>query len=503
MPAMLQSLTRHWKSSTAIFLLIFGGAISHGILASKTYRSESKLFVRLGRENVTLDSTVTLGGNSLSAVPLSRENEINSVVEILESRSLLEKVVDSLSPAAILQTEGADSSSAAGDQSTTTNLKETIKGFFGFPPLTPREKAVEQLEKCLKIEPARKSNVIVITYEGNSPQSAQSVVAKLVDLYLDEHAKLNRTSGSQEFFAEQTEKLHLNLTAKEDELRQMKDRTGLSSPSDQKQLLVGRIARLDDELMQSESARVASAVKVKLLRSKLAELPEKHVSAEIAGIGNEGTDRMRDQLYALQVKEKEASARYSDEHPRLQQIREELAEARELLASEEKTRTQISTEPDKLHQQTQLELLAEEPLLASLDERLAKLRGQTFELRAELKTLNENEMQIASQQREVDLLETEYRRYAASLEQSRIDRALEEQRISNISVAQAATLEAKPVGPKVKMNLALGFVAAICGAVGVPQWLDRKRIKVQPLEIARIQNGHARPRKKREFVKPR
>jgi uncharacterized protein involved in exopolysaccharide biosynthesis len=284
----------------------------------------------------------------------------------------------------------------------------------------------------------------------------------------------------------------------------LKDQTGLSSPGDQRQQLVTRIGRLDDELLQNESARAASAVKVKMLQAKLAELPAKHVALETTGYGNEGTDRMRDQLYALQVKEKEAASRYTDSHPRLQQIRQQIAEAREVLADEEKTRTQVTTEPDKLYQQTEFELLAEEPLLASLDERIAKLRVQSADLRGELKTLNENEMQIASLQREVEMLETEYRRYAASLEQSRIDRALEDQRISNISVAQAATLEATPVGPRVKMNLAMGFVAALCGAIGVPQIMERAKPKEKPpLEINRLRNGHAHSARKRELVKPR
>ena len=47
-------------------------------------------------------------------MPQSRESEINSVVEILQSRVLLEKVVDSLGPAAIVNPGGAIDSTDEG-----------------------------------------------------------------------------------------------------------------------------------------------------------------------------------------------------------------------------------------------------------------------------------------------------------------------------------------------------------------------------------------------------
>ena len=83
------------------------------------------------------------------------------------------------------------------------------------------------------------------------------------------------------------------------------------------------------------------------MQRQLAGLPDSEVSQETSGLGNEGTDRMRDQFYALQVREKEAQAKYTDEHPKLRQIRNQLAAARKLLEEEEKTRRQVTTEPEQ------------------------------------------------------------------------------------------------------------------------------------------------------------
>ncbi len=292
-------------------------------------------------------------------------------------------------------------------------------------------------------------------------------MAAEIDAYLDEHVRLNRPQGSHDFFAEQTRQLRSELAQKEEALRDLKTQTGLASTRDQRQQLIARIGRLEDDLLQTDAARAVSAAKVQMLRKKLAEYPATQMTQEVSGYGNEGTDRMRDQFYALQVREKEAASRYTPDHPKLQQIREQMDRAKEVLADEERTRTQVTKEPGRLYQQTQLELLAEEPIWASLDARTRELSSQLAAARDELKTFNNNELRVAELQREVDLFDAEYRKYSASLEQARIDQALEFERMSNINIVQKATYEPIPASPRPLLNLLLGLGVGLFGAAGL------------------------------------
>src|SRR5579863_4613029 len=52
---------RHQRKMLAFFLLTMAVATGIALFYPKSYRSEAKLFVRLGRENVGLDATTTLG----------------------------------------------------------------------------------------------------------------------------------------------------------------------------------------------------------------------------------------------------------------------------------------------------------------------------------------------------------------------------------------------------------------------------------------------------------
>ena len=468
-----QTVVHHRRKSLLFFVTVVLGVALLTFLLPREYRSVGKLFVRLGRENATLDPTATLGQNPIVAVPQSRENEINSVVEILQSRVLLEKVVDGLTPAVILDSdEQADSPE---------NLASTIVGggmnflrrFGSSAGLDDRERAILRLSKKLKVEAARKSNVIGIAYEGSTPGQSQSVVAKLIDSFLDEHMRLNRTHGSEEFLADQTRRLRESLARKEAELRDLKNETGLASPSVQRQLLVTRIGRLEDDLLNAQAAQAVAEAKVQTLRGKLNVLPETQVTTEISGFANEGTDYMRERFFALQVREKEAQAKYTENHPKMRHIRSQIAAARAILDAEERGRSHVTKEPGRLHHQAQVALLGEEPTLASLRAHAEELQTQLANERKELGTLNENEMRIVALQREVDLQEAEYRKYSANLEQVRIDHQLEVQRMSNIGVVQPASYEPRPIRPRTLLNMLLGICAGVAGALALPLVLDQ------------------------------
>src|SRR5689334_8679514 len=84
-----RALTRQKIAAAAFFVAVVSAVGVAAAIAPRTYRSQTKLFLRLGRENVTLDPTTTLGQTPVVAIPPSRENEINSVLEILKARTLL------------------------------------------------------------------------------------------------------------------------------------------------------------------------------------------------------------------------------------------------------------------------------------------------------------------------------------------------------------------------------------------------------------------------------
>ena len=69
----LRTLFRHGRKACAVFLGVMAVVVLATVCTPRTYRSEGALLVRLGRENVTLDPTASLGGSPL--IPFRRQQK--------------------------------------------------------------------------------------------------------------------------------------------------------------------------------------------------------------------------------------------------------------------------------------------------------------------------------------------------------------------------------------------------------------------------------------------
>ena len=481
----LRVLTRHWRLSAGFMVASVSITLLALWLAPRSYRSESKLYIRLGRESGSLDPAAMIGRPPTSGANLlsGRENEINSATEILQSRVLLEKVVDAVGPQAILlgtDVAAPDSNAvprpAEPARSTVQPAaKTTTFAVESNWPRTPsdRDRAIIKLQEMIDVQAVKKSDVVRVSCSAHSPRLAQQIIAQLVEFYLNEHLRLNRTTGADEFLERQTAQVHAKLVATEEELRQLKDKTGLASPDVQRELVVARTGRLEDELLDAAAELSGAEVQVRQLRERMATMPTTVTTAHTAGIPNQGAELMRNELYRLQMLEQELTAKYTDKHFSMQQIRERVLAAKEVLAATDDSHEQVTSGPNPVYDEAHGTLVKQELLLFSLRTKADTLRSQLANVREQIKTHNAAELQISQLTRDLKWHEANYQAYSQHLEQNRIDRALETGRISSINIIQPATFEPKSTGgSKRAMNFGLGLLVGLIGAIGLPLLVD-------------------------------
>jgi uncharacterized protein involved in exopolysaccharide biosynthesis len=458
--------TRRHKWKVAFFgAVTMAAAGALAIVWPKTYRSEAKLYVRLGRENIGLDATSSMG-REIVAVQMTREEELNTHVELLRSRSMLEKVVESAGPDAILSaTAGLVPTQPSWFSRILTLLEESVRRMTDSIPLTPKEKAINVLNRQLDVQNVRKTDVIVVAHEGPIAKVSQRIVEILVNAYLDEHGRISRPPGAYAFLETQAAGIKEKLVRTENELRLFKDATGLASPAEQRQTLVSQIGRIEDDLKSTSALTSATAAENRELLIELAKLAPVDLLNKSTGNTNFAADGMRQQLYTLQLKEKELASRLTDhsQNAELQLVRAQIASARLIVDSLEPTRTQLTTGPNRTYEDLQLALLRQKGALASQRAKSSTLVAQLADAKQQLRSLNDNEMRIAELQREAHILDASYRKYTESLEHARLDESLERQRISNISVAQAPSLSMQPVRPQRSLFLLVGLVLVLFG----------------------------------------
>jgi len=420
-----ETLWRYRRRSLIFFVSSMTLIVIGLILCPRKYTSDARLFVRIGRESIALDPTVTTG--KFMGLETSREPEINSLLEVFNSRKIMERVVD-----------------------------ETGFGEAYADPMK-REKAIVKLQKKLKTWSPKKSNVIGVRFESDSPENSQRIVNTVVDIFLQEHLRVNSTPGSYEFFNEQAAAIKEDLDAALSELRDAKIQFGIGSVDGRRKTLQGQIGDTETHLIENASKLSAVRAKIAELQNGLDTLPSGVVRQFVKGLPADAENNMREQLYNLQTREQELLAKYTEHHPHVVAIREQVLGAERILGSEKPNRGQATSAVLLTELANEKSLVAERDSLAEHVQRLQR----------EASSLNRHEVKIVELRRQVKLLEAKYTTYTQNLDQARIDRELKKDEITNISVIQPASLVLKPSTPKNGLTLALGFAFSLLGAIAV------------------------------------
>ncbi len=451
----------------AIILLTIGVIL----VWPREYRSEAKLWIKIGRENSRLDPTATTG-ETISIQETDREDEIKSVIDIIGSRGVAEGTVDTLGPKVVL---GDEPLPGTEEEQKANFLTGAFKSAFGslvktvkqIDPISDREEAVQEILEHMQVFAERKSNVVSVIYDTESPELAQAVLEQMIDQYKSTHSRIHSTEGSLGFFGDQLTQLKERVVKKSEALRISKDKLGLASIEGHRTMLESQMESVRDSRLSVERRLAEAIASANELKTQLESHPAQMVSSEKM-VPNTGRDAIREQLYALQVERMELESRYSQSNPKLLAITKQEADARKSLANQTtKARKEMTRSINSVHQDLALQLSQAESTKRGLQAMLDSLKKQDAEVLAEINALNRASVQIKQQERDVELAVNNYMGYAENLEDARVDEALSKNAFSNISIAQAATLEEKPINPSKLVVGLLGLASMLFGSLAI------------------------------------
>jgi uncharacterized protein involved in exopolysaccharide biosynthesis len=264
------------------------------------------------------------------------------------------------------------------------------------------------------------------------------------------------------------------VTGLESELRDKKNSWGIASLEDQRAHMLGRISNLQSALMQTEATLRSATAEAESHEAMLKNIPEKITAAEVSNMPNSAVSSMREQLFIAQVHEKEILSRFTKAHPQAIAVAQQIA-ALEAVIKQEPVSPQVALEPNTTHQEINLALLKGTSSAASLNAHAKALREQLSTAENELADFNNKEIELSRLEREIEIDTTNYKRYAVSVEQARIDQELMVSNISNLNVLQQPSVSITPTSPRRKLNLAVGLVLALCSSLSVGLMLEQRR----------------------------
>ena len=446
---LLYILFRHkWKGFLFFLVTVSCATAMVFFCARNIYRSEAQLLVEMAGESLS-----TSGGRQQAA-------ELQAELNILQGRQIVERVVDALGAAAFQK-------ASIRPRIVPTWLR--LPDPQGEPNSTPtRDEAIRHLSRSVTLATGgRNGNRIDLGYEAPDANFAQQVLATFLEAYFEEHALADRSITTHQFFAEQVNRMKTELTQMESELHELKASAGISDYVVELQIKLAHIGLIKQQMQTARSDRAGSAARIEALAKKLAHLPETVLTSATTGLPNAAADEMRSRLYELQLFEQEYLTKYNEGSRQVTDIRQRIEAAMELLAGEESTRTQITHGISRTRQSVERTIVAAEATESSLEAKMAALAQSLKDAEADVKRVNEASVHIKRLEREIQIREAHYLKYADSLEQARIKRALNPDMVASVNILQPATLSVHAAKPNKARVIALSALLGLVGSIAV------------------------------------
>jgi len=450
---------RHRRVTIVTFVILLLGAILAAILIPNNYEAEMKILVKHER----VDTAVSAGRDSALANPGDvTEEEINSEVELLKSRDLLEKVVIACN----LQEERSGSL-----------VSRVVHSMRGAGHRTNEAKsiseAVSALEKKLDVEPLRKTDLIQVTYGSSDPQLAARVLGVLGNLYLEKTVALHRPPGAFQFFDAESQRYDHELRDAESHLTEFDRDNGVVNPELEKQITLQKLAEFESTFSTTQVELKEVEKRAQAVEQQLVATPQQTLSQVRTSDNPYLMEQFKTTLLNLELKRSDLLDKFSPDYRPLQEVQREIGETLDAIAKAEKTPTrEETTDRNPSYDWLRSELTKSSADLASLHARASETQNVIGQYKARLGVIDVNGETQENLAREVKEAEGNYLLYVQKREDARIGDALDQQRIVNVAIAEEATVPALPAHSPWVFTLVLGSLLAGIASPGLAFAVD-------------------------------
>jgi uncharacterized protein involved in exopolysaccharide biosynthesis len=441
---------RHRLLIIVTFLTIAGGTALATFTLPNEYESRLKILVKNVRAEVPITPERTTGTNGAPNEDVS-ETQINSEIELLTSKDLLNQVV--------IECGLAKPGRSLAQR---LSLKDTPQNEAG-----RIEQASERLAKDLVITPVKKANIIEITYSSSSPQVAAAVLRKLADLYLEKRMKLHRPAGTYEFFKSQADQYEQQLREAEKQLSSFQQGMNVVSLSQQKDLTVLKMGDAKSKLLETEAFLKEVNERINRLEQQMRILPPRIVTQSRALPNQYSAERLNTMLVELQNRRTQLLSKFRSDDRLVRELDKEINTTKAALdKASNQTATEQSTDLNPLRQTLDMELARARVDQAGAQARHSSLAGQVRDYEVRLSRLEGSTSEYQDLARRVKEAENNYQLYEKKQEESRIADELDQNKITNVSLAEAPVQPQLPSKPNRPLNLLLGLVMGVLVSLG-------------------------------------
>jgi succinoglycan biosynthesis transport protein ExoP len=430
-----------WAKKAKIFgITLLAAATAFAVVNAMTprYRSESRLLLE-ARENVFMRAEADKNGGDRNTID---PEAVTSQIQLVLSRDLAREVIRREKLADQLEFDPSVGGMSA--------LK-IVLGLFGIgrdpSTMSPEERTLESYYERLNVYAVEKSRVIAVDFSSANPDLAARVANAVAQTYLkmQQSSKQDQTHAAGDWLAGEIANLRTKVAEAEAKVEEYRAKANLFVGSNNTSLPSQQLTEINSQISAARGQKADLEARARQLRQVIRS-GKPIESSDIAN--SDSMRRLIEQRNALRSQLAEQSTTLLDQHPRIKELKAQVAEVeREMRTEGERLARQLDNDAkvagDRL-----------ETLTASLDT-VKKLASQT----------NEQDVQLRALEREAkterDLLESYLAKYREATARDNINAAPPEARI--ISRASPAI---KPDYPKKLPTVLIAAFAAFALSAG-------------------------------------
>ncbi len=332
------------------------------------YSSEARVYLE-ERSNAYLRPDVDKTIND----PTIDQEAVTSQAQIMLSRDLALEVIKKLN----LAKRPEFDPTLAG-----VSPLRAVLGLFGFAKdplsMTPEERVLQAYYDRLSVYPVEKSRIIDIDFLSEDPVLAAQVANAIADGYLERErqAKEDQAKSAGQWLAGQIDTLRKNVEEAEAKVEDFRAKSNLLIGTNNTTLSAQSLGDLNAQLAAARAQKADAEAKAKLIHEMLRN-GQPIESSDI--LNSELIRRLAEQRVTLRAQLAEQSATLMDGHPRIIELKAQIADLDSQIRSEAETIAR-SFEND-----AKLAGARVDTLTASLDQlktQAASTNGQDVQLRA-------------------------------------------------------------------------------------------------------------------------
>lgn len=459
----------HWKLCLIVVACCTGLAGLFFVVAPRKYQADMKLLV----ENDRADLVITPGKSGTDAERSDvNETEVNSEMELLRSRDILQAVVRDAKLYQQFQT-----------------------GSERPPELLSLEKAVIKLQRALNVTSLRKTNIISVSYTAPDPDLAASVLKSLEDRYLSAHLIVHSAPGTYQFFAAEVAKYREQLANAQAALSRFHRDTQIFSLPQQSAALIGRLE--DTKALLKDLDVQIGEIEARLAENqKQIDVTADRIVTQVREVANPtAVQQLKTMLTDLQNRRIALIAKFKPTDRSVLELDSEINNTAKALADMQSGKlTERTSDLNGIYQTLKADRVKAEIELQGLKTRRQELGRNIDDYVSSLDVLDQNASQLQNLEDAEKQAQDNYLVYSRRLEEARMAQALDKQKFANVAVIENPVPSPIPVSPKLGLALGLGALFGLFLALAVAFLLGSKGGKTSLPEPTGLSPNFARSR---------